>query len=261
MIYRDVIKLSIINLRSQKMRSFLTMLGIIIGISSIITVTSMVAGAQSLITNQIRGIGSNVIGVLPGGGGDKGPPSAVFGIIITTLKDSDTQAIKRNVPHVVAACSYVSSTQVITVGSQKVSPSVNGTSADYPLITDTPLENGYFFNEEDVRNIANVAVIGSEVKSTLFGDQSAIGQKIKIKQTTFSIIGEMKPQGTKGFQNLDNTVFIPLSTAQKRVIGIDHLGYKKDTIFPIQKKMTLPPIAQLQLLNHLAVLPAPCNFS
>ena len=101
MFIQTTIKQSLKNLRAQKMRSFLTMLGIIIGISSIIIITSVVAGAQSLITNQFNSIGSNVIGVLPGGGDEDGPPAAAMGIIITTLQDDDTKAIAK-LPHIEA---------------------------------------------------------------------------------------------------------------------------------------------------------------
>ena len=98
MIITNSLKMSFQNLRANKTRSFLTMLGIIIGISSVIIVLSVGAGAQSLIVNQIQSTGSNLIGIMPGGGGDEGPPAAVFGITITTLTDKDREEIEKKSP-------------------------------------------------------------------------------------------------------------------------------------------------------------------
>jgi len=227
MLLRATVKQSFTNLRSYKMRSFLTMLGIIIGISSVITITSVVAGAESLITNQIRGIGSNVIGVLPGKSDENGPPAAVFGVIITSLKDSDTEAIKKEIPNVVAACSYVSATETATWEDQKTVTPIYGVSADYPLIADSKLESGDFFTEEDKKTNATVAVIGSQIKDDLFKGVDPLGQKINIKQNSFTIVGVMAPQGTSGFQNVDNMVFVPVTTAQTRILGIKHIGFMR----------------------------------
>jgi len=207
------------------MRAFLTMLGIIIGISSVITITSVVAGAESLITNQIQGIGSNVIGVLPGKADNNGPPTAMMGIIITSLKDSDTEAIKKEIPQVVAASSYVSATDVISWSNQKTTASIYGVSPDYPLVTDSKLKVGNFFTEEHKKTNANVVVLGSQVNEDLFGEQNALGQKVKIKTNNLTVIGIMEAQGTSGFQNIDNMVFLPVTTAQKKVLGINYLGF------------------------------------
>ena len=225
MILTNTIKQSFKTIRAHKMRSFLTMLGIIIGISSVITITSVVAGAESLITNQIQGIGSNVIGVLPGKSDESGPPTAVLGVIITTLKDSDTEAIKKDIPEVVAASSYVSATDVVSWSNQKIVASVYGVSPDYPIVTDSDIEIGSFFSEEHKKTNANVVVIGSQVNEDLFGEQSALGEKIKIKNNSFTVIGIMEPQGTSGFQNVDNMVFLPVTTAQNKVLGIKYLGF------------------------------------
>ena len=214
------------NLRKQKMRSFLTMLGIIIGIASVIMITSVVAGAQSLITNQFNSLGSNLIGVLPGASDDKSPPAAVMGIVITTLKDSDTEAIKK-IDNVAVASSYVSSTQIINWENQKMTASVYGVSSDYLKIGDYNLSKGNFFTDEDKVNYSNVAVIGSQVKSDLFGDVDPLGEKIEIKQSKYTVIGVMESIGTSGFQNIDKMVFLPLTTAQKRVVGIDYIGFMR----------------------------------
>jgi putative ABC transport system permease protein len=229
MLFTTIIKTSLNNLRGQKTRSFLTMLGIIIGISSIIIITSVVAGAQSLITNQLGSIGVNLVGVLAGSSDEDGPPAAAIGIIITSLKDEDTEAIKR-LAHVVAASSYVSAIDTIAWDNQKTTASVYGVSPDYPRLADSKLEQGLFFTEENKRELATVAVIGSQIKQDLFGVINPLGEKIKIKNNKFIVIGVMEPQGSSGFQNVDNMVFLPISTAQKKVLGIDHIGYLRARI-------------------------------
>lgn len=244
MFIRTTIKMAIKNLRAQKMRSFLTMLGIIIGISSVIIITSVVAGAQSLITNQFKSVGSNIIGILPGGTDEEGPPVAMFGIVVTTLKDEDTEAIKK-LPHVVAASSYVGATETVNWGNQKITASIYGTSPDYPQLANSKVETGSFFTEEDKRTNAGVAVIGSQVKDDLFENTDPIGQKIQIKKNKFTVIGVMEPLGSAGFQNVDNMVFLPVTTAQKKVLGINYLGFirvrvdKEKNLTSISEEITL----------------------
>jgi putative ABC transport system permease protein len=223
----QTIKISLRNLRTQKMRSFLTMLGIIIGISSIIIITSVVAGAQSLITNQFNSLGPDVIGVLPGGSDEDGPPAAAMGIIITSLKDKDTQAIG-DLPHIVAASSYVSSTEVMSWENNKTVGSLYGVSPTYPEISEQKLSAGTFFTDDDISGNTNVAIIGSQIKDELFeGIENPIGQKIKIKNGKYLIIGIMESQGTVAFVNVDNTVFVPVTTAQKKILGINHIGFMR----------------------------------
>ena len=237
MIIIDTIKMSLKNLRVNKMRSFLTMLGIIIGISSVILITSLVAGAESLIVNQIQGIGTNLIAVLPGASDEDGPPAALYGIVITTLKDSDVEAIKERVPHITAGSSYVTSTEIISSGNQKATVSMFGVDSDYPNISETSVDIGHFLTPEDKGSTARVVVLGSQVAEELFNSQIAVGQKIKIKNDPYSIIGVMKSQGTVGFQNVDNAIFIPITTAQRKVLGINHIGFAR---FKIDHQDNIP---------------------
>ncbi len=223
----EVLKLSFNNLRINKMRSFLTMLGIIIGIASVITITSVVHGAQSLIVNQIQDVGSNLIGILPGASDEPGPPAAVFGIVITTLTDDDIVAIKEQVPYVYAASSYVMSTDVVSWSNQKTTASITGVSPEYPRLSDAELAQGNFFTEDDKRAYANVAVIGSQVAQDLFSGYDPINQSIKVKKQSFRVIGIMEQQGTVGFQNVDNMIFVPVTTAQKKLLGINHIGFAR----------------------------------
>jgi putative ABC transport system permease protein len=227
MLLESSIKQALRNLRAQKMRAFLTMLGIIIGISSVIMITSAIHGAESLIVNQIEGLGANIIGVLPGKSDDGGPPAAVMGIVITTLRDSDVEEIRKRVPNVEAVSAYVSATEVVNWGNQKTVGQVYGVSPDYPNISDAELESGYFFTEEHKRTNANVAILGSDIKDDLFEGVDPIGEKITVKNTKLTIIGVMEPIGTVGFTNADTMVFVPVTTAQKRILGINHIGFSR----------------------------------
>ncbi len=211
----------------NKMRSFLTMLGIIIGIMSVIIVMSVGAGAQSLIINQVSSLGSNLVGVLPGKSDEKGPPASAFGVVITSLKSDDIQELLKEDPHFIAATGYVKGTDTVAWGDQKTDTTFVGVNADLPNVEDAAVEKGRFFSDDEDKGSDKVAVIGSQVAKDLFGDQDPLGQTIKIKKTTFSIIGVMKMRGTSGFQNQDNQIFVPLSTAQKLLLGIDYISFAR----------------------------------
>lgn len=211
-------------LGANKNRSFLTMLGIIIGIAAVIIIFSVGKGAESLVYNQIESIGSNLIGVLPGASDDKGPPASVFGITITTLKDDDIKEIERQLPQVVAATGYVRGQSTVTFQNQKADAAFIGVESDYLMVEDAKVEQGRFFSDEENRTLARVAVLGSAVAEELFAGISSLGKKIKIKREYFTVIGQMEERGVAGFVNQDRQVFIPLRTAQKILLGIDYLS-------------------------------------
>lgn len=213
-------------LRRNKVRSFLTMLGIIIGVMSMIVILSVGAGAQSLILNQVKSMGSNLVGVLPGKSDDNGPPVAVFGVVITTLTYDDAQAlVGGDFPAIKAVAAYVRGSDTVTWLENKTDTTFVGTSYSYLEVEDTKVEQGRFFTDEEERGLAKVAVIGSDVAEELFEDTDPIGQYIKIKKQNFIIIGVMRSRGVSGFQNQDNQVFIPVTTAQKLLLGINHVSF------------------------------------
>ncbi len=211
----------------NKMRSFLTMLGIIIGIMSVIIVMSVGAGAQSLIINQVSSLGSNLVGVLPGQSDEKGPPASVFGVVVTSLKEDDIKAVMKEYPHFVAATGYVKGTDTVVWGDLKTDTTFVGVNSDLPIVEDAIVGQGRFFTSDEDRGSDKVAVLGSQVAHDLFGDQNPLGAKIKIKKTSFNIIGVMKERGSSGFQNQDNQIFVPLTTAQKLLLGINYLSFAR----------------------------------
>lgn len=210
----------------NKVRSFLTMLGIIIGVMSMIVILSVGAGAQSLILNQVKSMGSNLVGILPGKSDDSGPPVAVFGVVITTLTYDDAKALEAgDAPSIVAVSAYVRGNDTVTWRENKTDTNFVGTSFTYLQVEDTKVEKGRFFTEEEERGLAKVVVIGSDVVQDLFEDTDPLGQYIKIKNQNFLIIGVMRSRGVSGFQNQDNQVFVPVTTAQKLLLGINHVSF------------------------------------
>ncbi len=221
---RSVVKI----LGRNKTRSFLTMLGIIIGVMAVIVIMSVGAGAQSLIVNQIKSTGSNLVGILPGKADPKGPPASAMGIVITTLKNSDIKAlVTPSFPSIVAGTTYVKGTDTVNYGEQKIDTTFTGVSANFPDVEDTKVEFGRFFTPEEDNSMARVAVIGSEVAKELFSGMDPLGKNIKIKKINFDIIGVMQERGSASFQNQDNQIFVPGVTAQKLLLGIDHVSFAR----------------------------------
>ncbi|PIT87616.1 MAG: multidrug ABC transporter substrate-binding protein [Candidatus Magasanikbacteria bacterium CG10_big_fil_rev_8_21_14_0_10_40_10] len=212
----------------NKARSFLTMLGIIIGVMSVVIIISVGAGAQSLILNQIKSMGSNLVGVLPGKSDDNGPPASAMGILITSLKYDDIQTLVKESDHITAGSVYVKGAETVAWEFNKIDTTFVGTNADYVIVEEADVASGHFFTQADEKSNATVAVIGSEVADELFnGGITPIGQKIKIKKTNFTIIGVMAKRGVSGFENQDNQIFIPVTTAQKMLLGINYVSFAR----------------------------------
>ncbi|MEF3692352.1 MAG: ABC transporter permease [Candidatus Moraniibacteriota bacterium] len=223
------IKISFKNLMAAKFRSFLTMLGIIIGVASVIIIFAVGQSAQELILDQIRGVGSNLIGVLPGASDEKGPPASAVGVVVTTLKYDDLLELKKpkNVTGVEAAAGYLMGTAILENDEEELGVSFTGTTADYLEVESTEIEKGRFISEDEEINLSRVAVLGASLVKDVFGDTDPLGKKIKIKDYDFTVIGVLQERASAGFgvSSQDETVFIPLATAQKLLMGINHLGY------------------------------------
>jgi len=201
------------------------MLGIIIGVMAVIIVMSVGAGAQSLILNQVKSMGTNLVGVLPGAAEEDGPPASALGVIITTLKNEDgEEIIKRGCDCIEALTMYVNGGVGITIGDTTANTTFSGVTAGYLDVEDTEVAEGRFFSDDEEKGLGRVVVLGHEVKEKLFGDDYVIGKRVRIKKSNFTIIGVMTERGVSGFQNQDDQVFVPLSTAQKLLLGIDHIS-------------------------------------
>ena len=216
---------SIDSLWANKIRSFITMFGIIIGVSSVVVIMSIGAGAQSLILSQVESLGSNLISISPGYAEEGDPLAAFTNFAVTTLKYDDVASLRdnRDAPHIVAVAGYNRGFGVIKWRSETYDTSLNGTTASYLDVEGSEIEVGRFFTEEEERNLSRVAVLGSAVKNELFGDSDAVGQRIKIGETSFGVIGTMKSRGTVGLEDYDDQVVLPIRTSQ-RMMGINHIG-------------------------------------
>lgn len=221
----ETVKLSFNVLRTNRTRSFLTSLGIIIGIAAVIVIISAGAGAQSLIVNQFNAIGTNLIGILPGASDENGPPASAFGIILQTLKYEDAQAIANEVPGVVAVSSYNTGMATVSYQNTKVDVTYYGVMASYLSVEDTGVEKGRFFTDDEDRGSVKVAVLGWQVAKDLFDGDEAVGKKIKIGKEFFDVIGVMRQRGVSGFQNNDNIILIPAQTAQRIMLGVHHVNF------------------------------------
>jgi len=212
----------------NKMRSFLTMLGIIIGITAVMIVLSVGESVQGLILNEVKSIGSNLVGVLPGHSDENSPPSAAFGVVITSLKYEDGEAIlKGNNPYIESLAMYVSGSDIVTIEDNKVSAAFYGTTASYPDVQNSSIEEGRFFTKEEEVGNARVVVLGNQIAKDLFGDQNPIGMKMKIKKSSFTVIGIFKKKGGSLVQNEDGNLFVPISTAQNILLGINHISFMR----------------------------------
>ena len=223
------IKISYKNLMAAKFRSFLTVLGIIIGVASVIIVMAIGAAAQALILEQVQGVGSNLIGVLPGASDEKGPPASVLGIVTTTLKYDDLLAIlkKNNVSNAIDAVGYVTGIATVKSDTDSFSASFQGVNASLWDVEQLMLASGRFFIKEEDTNLSRVAVLGSNRAKDLFPNVDPIGQIITIKDLNFTVIGVLKERGSVAFSNPDDLVYVPLFTGQKLLLGINYLNFMR----------------------------------
>lgn len=210
-------------LKTHKTRSALTILGITIGITAIIMVMAIGEGAQNLILNQIKGLGSKTIAVIPGRE-PKGPTDAAQ-IFSDSLKDRDVELLRRreNVPHAKSIMPVVFGGESASYGGETYRLTIFGGTDLVADIFKLNTEYGTFFTESDVRSRSNVTVLGSEVKKQLFGDSIAVGERIRIKGQSFRVIGVLPKTGQVSFFNFDEMAIVPYTSAQHYIFGIRYL--------------------------------------
>jgi len=220
-----ILKLASQNLLSSKLRTFLTVLGVIIGIAAVMIVMSIGSSAQALILDQVRGIGSNIVAILPGASEEDGPPASVFGIVTTTLKNDDLEAVQnqRNVPHIQDACGYVLGNVTVKYENKSFPASYQGVSSSYLEVETAEIEKGRFFTKEEDGKVSRIIVLGYTRAQDLFGDENPLGKSVKLGDLKFRVVGVMAERGSVSFSNPDKDIFVPLLTAQKQLSGIDYL--------------------------------------
>ena len=219
----SIIKISFSALRVNKMRSALTSLGIIIGVGAVIIMLAIGSGANKQISEQISSMGSNLLIVLSGATSSGGVRMGSG--TMPTLTFQDAESIKQESQSVSNVAPILSEVGQVVFGNQNWSTQITGTTPDMLIVRDWYLSSGRMFTLEDVKNATKVCVIGQTVALNLFGDLDPIGRTIRIKGVPFLIIGslESKGQSARG-QDQDDTIIIPITTAQKKLFGTQFPG-------------------------------------
>ncbi|MFA7365268.1 MAG: ABC transporter permease [Patescibacteria group bacterium] len=244
---------SIKSLTSNKTRSFLTMLGIIIGVSAVIVIIAVGAGAQSLILGQIEGIGTNLVSITPGKSDDNGPPTSVMGIIVTSLDDRDLKSLEDNkdIIGISSVSGGASASATASWSSNFYSSNLEGVNSSYFDMNDFNLVSGRFFTEEENNNLSRLVVLGSNVKDELFGDFEAVGERIRVKKNTYEVVGVLDERGQVFFQNIDDNIFIPVKTLQKNILGINYFNsISVKTVDSVDVEMVVEEIKLILRDNH-----------
>ena len=214
----EIFRIAFDALLRNKMRSLLTMLGIIIGVGAVIAMVAIGQGAQASVDAQISSLGTNVLLVFPGstsrggimGGGGTG----------TTLTEDDGQAIKEQCPAVVYVSPQIRSGAQVIFGNMNWGTVLQGGSPDYFAIRDWQIDKGDFFTDQDVRASTKVCLLGQTVVQQLFENVDPIGETIRIRSIPFKVVGTLKSKGQNMMgQDQDDNIIIPYSTLQKRLMG------------------------------------------
>ncbi len=246
---KDLIQETYTALSSNKARSGLTILGIVIGIGSVIAMVSIGQGAQSSIQSSIEGLGSNLLTIFPG------TVQPGRGIISSgrgaaqTLKTDDMDAIRTIQGVSLVAGEIDRRFQVSAPTGNNTNVTIIGTIPEYAQIRSLNIAEGSFITDSNQSSLGRVAVLGSQVVSDLFGEDDPLGQSIRIGNSMFKVIGTLQSKGGSGFANLDDMVFVPLSTAQKVLTGIDFLS---TIAVSVQSKDQMTDVSQ-QITDLLSV--------
>jgi putative ABC transport system permease protein len=250
--FMNTVHLALRALARNKMRSALTMLGIIIGVSAVIATVSIGQGAQYLVQQGIQNMGTNAVFIAAGSRATPGGARGGVGAVKTLTMD-DLNAILREVPLIRLAAPSVNARVQVVYQNQNWNTSITGTTADYLEIRNWAVREGSIFGQQEVDSAANVCVIGTTVKTILFGANSdAIGQTLRIGQNPFQVVGvlESKGQSVMG-QDQDDTIFAPYTTVQRKISGITWLqSINASAISPQASVAAIDPITSLLRERH-----------
>ena len=222
MLFKECFVMAIHALLANKMRSLLTMLGVIIGVAAVIALVSVGMGVRTGITANFESLGANTITIMPGSSNRGGPRGAAGSM--QTLKYDDAKAIASKIKDVRYVSPTVSSSYQVVNGNQNWNTSVTGVTPELMQIRSLTVSNGSFISKDDMTKRTRVAVIGATVAENLFGTENPVGKNIRIKNQPFKVIGILASKGSSGFgQDQDDVIYIPLTTAQERMMGITYV--------------------------------------
>jgi len=221
--FKSILKMATVSLKINKMRSILTSLGIIIGVSAVIIMLAVGSGASKKIAKEMESMGSNLLMIRSASAKSGGVRMGSGTRPTLTLKDAE--AIEEKCRGILAIAPYSSESKQLTYGNQNWSTTVGGTTMPYFMIRNYEIESGRGFLREDSKNSTKVAIIGQTVSTELFGDVDPINKTIRIGNVPFKVVGLLKTKGSSGMgQDQDDLVFIPITTAQRKVFGTDFPG-------------------------------------
>jgi len=246
----SLLKVALKAISKNKVRAGLTTLGIIIGIYAVVTLVALGKGAENYIVDQVASAGSNLIAILPGKSESEfSAPPAQQGLTITSLTYTDEQYLKNvaQIPYVKSYAPEVRGQFQVTSPYQETDCILVGTDADYFSVRNTKIINGTVFTNDDVDAQANLAVVGPKIAKSLYPNQDPIGQSVKINQLNFKIVGVTEEKGVEDGQDRDKFIYIPVTTAQKKLLGINHLF----AIYAETDKKEDLPLAKAMIANVL----------
>lgn len=220
--FKSTLKMAVVSLKINKMRSMLTSLGIIIGVSAVIIMLAVGTGASEKVKKDMESMGSNLLTIRSASAKSGGVRMGMGTRPTLTLKDA--AAIEKNARGISAVSPVSSEAKQLMFGNQNWSSTVYGTTPEYFYIKNYEVESGRGFVPEDIKNSAKVSVIGSTVATELFGDLDPIGKIMRVGNVPFKVIGTLKSKGSMGPMDQDDLIFIPITTAQKKVFGTDFPG-------------------------------------
>lgn len=220
--FKDLLKETIWSLSANKIRSGLTILGIVIGVGSVIAMVAIGQGSQASISEKIESIGSNLIMIQPGSQRSGGVRTSSS---MKTLTEEDMEAIRKEISGISAIAPTDSGRYQITAKGENTNTQTIGTTSDYASIKSITMDFGTFLSEYNLKVGAKVAVLGPDTRDDLFGeDADPTGQDIRINGVTFKVIGVTKAKGSSGMNNSDDIVYIPFSTSQRYLTGNDYVS-------------------------------------
>jgi len=239
-------------LARNKMRSALTMLGVIIGVASVIAMVSIGQGAQASVQTQIANVGTNLLFIRAGSMNTGGVRSGTDTAGTNTLTVEDIEAIKRELPSVGMASPSVNARAQIVFGNQNWNTQVQGINEQFLEIRKWKIESGTFFTEADVKTSARVAVIGKTIADNLFPGMDPVGQTMRVRELTFRVIGVLAPKGQdQQGRDQDDLIMAPFTTVQKKLLAITYVQFANaSAISPEATKLAEQQITELLRQRH-----------
>lgn len=220
--FKSTLKMAVVSLKINKMRSMLTSLGIIIGVSAVIIMLAVGTGAREKVQKDMESMGSNLLTIRSASAKTGGVRMGMGTRPTLTIKDAE--AIKKNARGISAVSSVSTESKQLTYGNQNWASTVYGINPEYFYIKNYEIDMGRGFTPEDIKNSAKVAVIGTTVASELFGDLDPRDRIMRVGGIPFKVIGTLKSKGSMGPMDQDDLIFIPITTAQKKVFGTTFPG-------------------------------------